>query len=258
MDDSPVSMIIHIPGMSSDEIIVQDHERGDAKEPGKQTAFPKFGCIAVILLGAFFIGILIAALLIGSQMAEDIESFTDESQKEVPVERGTTQELADLRSRILTFIDKLRSSPSTPVELRLSIRDLNILVANDGYLGDLRGTIYFRKFLTPDILQTERSRPMARIKFWKPRRYLNAQMDYRLVAQEGNISLFAEAIRMEDRETPDYVLQKFKSQDMLSPYKNDERFLEVLKMLKDARIEGDSVILSNTSPPSLPGTRQAP
>ena len=33
---------------------------------------------------------------------------------------------------------------------------------------------------------------------------------------------------------------------------------KVLKMLKDARIEGDSVILSNTSPPSLPGTRQAP
>ena len=244
--------------MSSDEIIVQEHERGDAKEPDRQAAFPKFGCVAVILLGAFFIGILIAAILIGSQMAQDIESFTDEAQKEVPVERGSAQELAGIRSRILAFIDNLGSSPHTPAELKLSIRDLNILVANDGYLGDLRGTIYFRKFLAPDILQTERSRPMARIKFWKPRRYLNAQMDYRLVAQEGNISLFAEAIRMEGRETPDYVLQKFKSQDMLDPYKNDESFLEILKMLKDARIEGDSVILSNTSPRPLPGTGQTP
>ena len=236
--------------MNSEEITVQDHERDAIKGPGKQSAFPKFGCIAVILLGAFFIGILIAGILIGNQMSKDIESFTDESPEDVPVERGTPEELAAIRARITGFLDRIHSSSHAPAELQLSIRDLNVLVANDNYLGDLRGTIHFREFTAPDILKTERSRPMSHIKFWKPRRYLNAEIDYKLASQEGNISLFTQAISIDGREIPDYFLQKFKSQDMLAPYKKDERFLDALKMLKDARIDGDRIILTNSPTPA--------
>jgi hypothetical protein len=244
--------------MSNEEIIVQDHERVPVKGPARQAAFPKFGCIAVILLGAFFIGILIAGILIGNQMSKDIESFTDESPEEIHVERGTPEEIAAIRGKILGFLDKMRSSPQAPAELRLSIRDLNVLVANDNYLGDLRGTIHFREFTAPDILKTKRSRPMSHIKFWKPRRYLNAQMDYKLAAQEGNISLFVQAVKIDGKTIPDYFLQKFKSQDMLEPYKNDERFLDALKMLKNTWIEGDNIIFTNTSPPASRSTGEMP
>ncbi|MCP4849765.1 MAG: hypothetical protein GY899_17645 [Verrucomicrobiaceae bacterium] len=234
--------------MSSDQIIVQDHERPALNRAGRKSTFPKFGCIAAILLGSFFIGILIAGILIGNQMAKDIESFTDESPEEVPVERGTPEELTNIRGRILGFLDKIHRSPHTPSELQLSTHDLNILVANDTYLGDLRGTIHFKEFIAPNILKTERSRPMSHIKFWKPRRYLNAKMDYRIAAQEGNISLFVQTIHIEGKTIPDYFLQKFKSQDMLEPYKNDERFIEALKVLNIARIEGGVIILTNSSP----------
>lgn len=244
--------------MGSDQIVVQDHERTALSGAGRKSTFPKFGCIAVILLGSFFIGILIAGILIGSQMSKDIESFTDESPKEVPAERGTPEELAAIRDRILGFLESIHHSPQTPAELQLSTRDLNVLVANDNYLGDLRGTIHFRELIAPDIIKTERSRPMSHIKFWKPRRYLNARMNYRLAAQEGNISIFVRSIKMDGKTIPDYFLQKFKSQDMLEPYKNDERFLDALKMLKDTRIEGDSIILSNSSRSSSPRAEQAP
>ncbi|MED5585169.1 MAG: hypothetical protein VYB61_02340 [Verrucomicrobiota bacterium] len=244
--------------MSSEEIIVQDHERADTNVTARQTAFPRFGCIVMILLGAFFVGILIAGILIGSQMAEDIESFTDQSPKKIPAERGAPEEPAAIRQRILAFLDGMRNAPGTPVRLSLSPRELNILVANDSYLADLRGTIHFRKFSPPDIIHTERARPMTHIKFWEPRRYLNAFMDYKLVAQEGNISLFAETISIDDRKIPDYFLQKFQSQDMLDPYKNDERFPEALKLLKDAWIEDNRLILSNTSRTRSTGDGKGP
>ena len=99
---------------------------------------------------------------------------------------------------------------------------------------------------------------MTHIKFWEPRRYLNAFMDYKLVAQEGNSSLFAETISIDDRKIPDYFLQKFQSQDMLDPYKNDERFPEALKLLKDAWIEDNRLILSNTSRTRSTGDGKGP
>lgn len=237
--------------MRSEEIIVQDHERPSVKDPVTGGTFPKFGCIAVILLGAFFIGILIAGILIGSKMAQDIESFTDEFPGKIPVERGTPGQLAVIRGRVVDFLDKINSNPPAPAELQLSVRDLNVLIANDTYLADIRGTIHFTEFAAPDMLRTQRTRPMSHIKFWKPRRYLNAFMDYRLVSQEGNISLFVHDIKIDGKEVPDYFLNKFKSQDMLKPYKNDERFLEALKKLKSAWIEDGKVILTTFSTPAV-------
>ena len=231
--------------MSSEEIIIQDHERPSPQDPARGGAVPKFGCIAVILLGAFFIGILIAGVMIGSRMARDIESFTDESPEKIPVERGTPGQLQDIRDRVVDFLGKINSSTPEPAELRLSTRDLNILIANDSYLADLHGTIHFTELTTPDMIRTQRTRPMSHIKFWKPRRYLNAFMDYRLVPQEGNISLFVVKIKIDGKEVPGYFLKKFQSQDMLEPYKNDERFIEALKKLKRAWIEGDELILAN-------------
>lgn len=236
--------------MSSEEIIVQDHERPPVKDPVTEGTVPKFGCIAVILLAAFFVGILIAGIMIGSKMAQDIESFTDESPGKIPVERGNPGQLALIRGRIVDFLDKISSTPPKPAELRLSARDLNILIANDTYLADLRGTIHFTEFTAPDMLRTRRTRPMSHIKFWKPRRYLNAFMDYKLVPQVGNISLFVQDIQVDGKQVPDYFLKKFQSQDMLEPYKNDDRFLEALKKLESAWIEGDKLILKTFSTPA--------
>ena len=137
--------------------------------------------------------------------------------------------------------------------MRLSARDLNILIANDTYLADLRGTIHFTEFTAPDMLRTRRTRPMSHIKFWKPRRYLNAFMDYKLVSQEGNISLFVQDIQVDGKQVPDYFLKKFQSQDMLEPYKNDEHFLETLKKLQSARIEEGELILANFSSQTTTG-----
>ena len=231
--------------MSSEEIIVQEHERPDTNTAARQKPFPKFGCIILILLAAFFVGILIAGVLIGSQMAEDIESFTDHAPKPIPIERGSPEEPAAIKTRILAFFDDIRKSPNTPALLSLSPRELNILVANDSYLADLRGTIHFKGFSPPNIIHTERARPMTHIKFWKPRRYMNALIDYKIAAQEGNVSLFTETISIDNREIPDYFLQKFQSQDLLSPYKNDERVPESLKLLNDVWVEDDRIILSN-------------
>ena len=231
--------------MSSEQIIIQDHERADTNTAARQRPFPRFGCIILILLAAFFVGILIAGVLIGSQMAEDIESFTDHEPKAIPIERGSPEEPAAIKKRILAFFDDIRKSPNTPALLSLSPQELNVLVANDSYLADLRGTIHFKGFSPPNIIHTERARPMTHIKFWKPRRYLNAFIDYKIAAQEGNISLFTETISIDNREIPDYFLQKFQSQDLLSPYKNDERVPEALKLLNDAWVEDDKIILSN-------------
>ena len=74
---------------------------------------------------------------------------------------------------------------------------------------------------------------------------MNALIDYKIAAQEGNVSLFTETISIDNREIPDYFLQKFQSQDLLSPYKNDERVPESLKLLNDVWVEDNRIILSN-------------
>ena len=208
---------------------------------------PRFGCVLFALVFAFFTGALVFALMQGSRMAKDIEAFTAESPVELPAERGTPEELAAIREKIAVFLEAVTPTVPPPTELALSRRELNLLIANHNYLTDIRGRFYIDTIENVDgeaIISTRASRPRPKILFWKPRRYLNADIDVRVEAAEGQFFLRVADVRVEGATINSAILEYMKTEDLLDMYKNDEDFKTVTKKISSARIEGDTLIVS--------------
>ena len=227
---------------------------------------PRMGCFFFGLVFAFFTGALVFALVQGARTYKLIESFTEESPVDLPAERGTTAELAAAKAKVKAFLDATKTAVPPPSDLALSAKELNILIANDNYLSDIRGRFFIEGLEVGEdgrpLLRTVASRPRPRIVFWKPRRYLNAEIDVRVEADVGQIFFRVADVRVEGKTIDPGLLEYMKTEDLLDMYKNDEAFETVAKKISSARVEGDQLVVSTekapTSTPGQPGPSGIP
>ncbi len=244
--------------MSTSDIVVQDHERpperGSNRRPrpgddNPNPRAPKFGCILVGLLGAFFIGIAINVVLSGLRHYDNLANFTQPAALELPEDRGTEAELLTIRERVELF-RKTALAGKDPAELSLSAKDLNILIANDAYLADVRETVFFEKIDDDGLIHAQISRPMAKVLPWKPRRYLNGKMTLKIEAAPGQVFLRVVDIEVPNGNFDAKILAAWQTQDELDPYKNDEDFEDVIKTIQSAT-HGEGQITFSTAHPEI-------
>ncbi len=228
--------------MSTSEIVVQDHERPPergALRGGGGGGSPRFGCILLALLGAFFVGIVINFVVSGIRHYDTLAKFTDEEPIEIPEERGTEAEVQAIRAKVAAF--RKGATGGGPVDLSLTAKDMNVLIANDAYLADIRGTVYFEGIGDDGVITARISRPMAKILFWKPRRYLNGEMTLKVEAAPGRVFLRVVDVKPPAGQFDPKILDFWKTQDQLEPYKNDESFAEILEKIQAASPGGGAI-----------------
>ncbi len=231
-----------------------DAEREADRVPGGETAAeegepakpwaPTFGCVMFALIFMLFSGALVYGIVAGVRMYGEVASFTDDYAAELPEEKGTPAELSAAKAKVEGFIEAVEPNAPPLAELALSARELNILIANHSYLGDLRGALFVEEITPAGLLRTKVSRPIPQIVFWKPRRYLNGEIDYRPEAREGNFFLRVAEVRAPGKEIAPGILEYMRTEDLLTPYKEDERFEAVMKKINSVRVEGGAVIVS--------------
>lgn len=238
--------------MSTPDIVVQDHERpperGSNRRPrpdddAPTPRAPKFGCILIGLLGAFFVGIAINVALSGLRHYDTLAKFTQPVALELPEDRGTEAELQAIRERVEHF-HKTALDGTEIAELSLSAKDLNILIANDAYLADIRDTVFFEKIDDDGLIHTQISRPMAKVLPWKARRYLNGKMTLKIEAAPGRVFLRVVDITIPNGDFDQKILTVWQTQDELKPYKNDEAFEDVIKTIQSATSGNGNVTFS--------------
>lgn len=233
--------------MSTEEIVIQDHERPALKGGGNPRNAPKFGCIIFCLIGAFFIGIVINIVVNSSRHAKALIPLTSNEGVEVQSESGTDEEVTELKARVKTFIDAVNNSAKPKAELQMTTRDLNILISNHAYLLDIRGVYFFEEFVEPDLMRAKTSRAMRKMLPWHERRYMNGEIEFRVESAPGKVFVRVNRMQLDKGELPANMLAAWQVQDELKLYKNDDAFAGVIAKIQSAVIK-DGVLVISTVP----------
>ncbi|MEM0896762.1 MAG: hypothetical protein AAGJ79_07725 [Verrucomicrobiota bacterium] len=215
-------------------------KRPEPHEP-QAAGNPGMGCIIMAMAFAMFSGIAAYGIWAGLKQDGDIAQFTDETRIAVPSDPGTAEEWNALKARLREF--ESRALQKAPARLELSVRDLNLAIANSDLLLESREMIFFEKIHEGGI-DARISMPINRIAFWKEPRYLNGTA---LLAIESNeLQLF---VRMKDVEVPgktveEGFIERLAQSNLLAPYKGENAPLEkVLDAISSAKIEGEEIVI---------------
>ncbi|MDC0049868.1 hypothetical protein OAL09_11080 [Verrucomicrobia bacterium] len=233
--------------MSTEEIIIKDNER-----KGSGSNFPKLGCVILCLLLAFMTGIVIQIIMSGARHLEELIPYSNTEPLKMPEEQGTEVELNSIRSKIKTFDQQINSDSSETTELTLSVKDINILIANDSYLSDLRNEYFFKGIKSDGTITALCSRKMRKFLPWQERKYWNGEMILKLEVLNGAVFLRVSNFKSSDGlSMPENLLQKWRTQDQLEMYKNDEHFEDSLKKINSVKFAENLITLS-TERPDIP------
>ena len=226
--------------MSTEEIIIKDNER-----KGSTSNFPKLGCVILCLLLAFMTGIVIQIIVSGARHLEELVPYSNVAPLQIPEEQGTEVELNSIRSKIKTFDQQISSDPSEITALTLSVKDINILIAHDNYLSDLRNEYFFKEIKSDGTITALCSRKMRKFLPWQERKYWNGEMTLKLEVLNGAVFLRVSNFKSSNGLLmPENLLQKWRSQDQLELYKNDDHFADSLKKINSVRFAENLIILS--------------
>ncbi|MEE2809110.1 MAG: hypothetical protein VYB73_07335 [Verrucomicrobiota bacterium] len=230
--------------MSTEEIIIKDNER---KENGSN--FPKLGCVIICLLLAFMTGIVIQIIVSGSRHLKELTPYSEIEPLNIPEESGTEIELNHIRSKIKSFDRALNSNSPAPTALSLSVKDINILIANDNYLSDLRNEYFFQRIKSDGTITVLCSRKMRKFLPWQERKYWNGEMTLNLEVLNGAVFLRVINFKSSNGSSmPENLLEKWRSQDQLEMYKNDEHFADSLKKINSVKFADNFITLSTEKP----------
>ena len=248
MDDSLNRLyLIPVNSMSTEELIIKDNER-----KGSGSNFPKLGCVILCLLLAFMTGIVIQIIMSGARHLEELIPYSNTEPLKMPEEQGTEVELNSIRSKIKTFDQQINSDSSETTELTLSVKDINILIANDSYLSDLRNEYFFKGIKSDGTITALCSRKMRKFLPWQERKYWNGEMTLKLEVLNGAVFLRVSNFKSSDGlSMPENLLQKWRTQDQLEMYKNDEHFEDSLKKINSVKFAENLITLS-TERPDIP------
>ncbi|MEC9035671.1 MAG: hypothetical protein VX646_07965 [Verrucomicrobiota bacterium] len=226
--------------MSTEEIIIKNNER---EENGSN--FPKLGCVILCLLLAFMTGIVIQIIVSGARHLQELTPYSESTPLDIPEESGTETELNEIRAKIESFKQALNSDSPMPAELPLSVKDVNILISNDNYLSDLRKEYFFQKIKPDGTIIALCSRKMRKFLPWQERKYWNGEMTLNLEVLNGAVFLRVINFKSSNGSSmPENLLEKWRSQDQLEMYKNDELFADSLKKINSVRFADNLIILS--------------
>lgn len=220
--------------------------QADEKQPNPNDSKTiKYGCIIFCLLSAFMIGVIINIVVTGVRTVNEIIPYTDDKPITIPEEKGTENEVKEVNEKINKFTKKLNSIESTTAELKLTVKELNVLIANNTYLSDLKGAYFFKSISSDGIIKLVCSRKIRKFVPWKDRRYWNGEMELFLEAMEGRVFLRVKNLNPANgSQMPKKIIEKWASQDQLEMYKNDDNFSNYTKKINSARFENNAVILS--------------
>ena len=119
---------------------------------------------------------------------------------------------------------------------RTSVKDINILIANDNYLSDLRNEYFFKEIKSDGTITALCSRKMRKFLPWQERKYWNGEMTLKLEVLNGAVFLRVSNFKSSNGLLmPENLLQKWRSQDQLELYKNDDHFADSLKKINNVR-----------------------
>jgi hypothetical protein len=197
-----------------------------------------YGCLSgvaclVIILVAFLIGL--------HQLKKMVNFYTDPGPTPLPVAQLSVPEMDNLKQRIESFQDAVRSGrPTQP--LTLSADEINAFIQADTNLARLKGRIYVT--LEGDRAKGQVSLPLddVGLRIFKGR-YLNGSGIFAVSLQKGILVVNAESLTVKGKPLPGVYMEKIRTQNLAESVNNNPRVSVGLNRLQELRVSDGKLII---------------
>jgi hypothetical protein len=207
--------------------------------PGK----PKRGCLFFGCLGgAACLVIILVAFLIGLyQLKRMLNFYTDAHPVPLPTVQISPAEFEQLRQRIETFQDAVRTGrPTEP--LSLTADEINAYIQNEPNLAKAKGKAYLT--IEGNRLKSQVSLPLEELGLRLFRgRYLNGTGIFNVGLQKGNLVITPDVIVVKGKPLPGVYMDKIRSQNLAEGLNNNPRVSVALNHLQEIRVTDGKLVL---------------
>jgi hypothetical protein len=135
-----------------------------------------------------------------------------------------------------------------PAALKLSVAELNALLvlAPDSGNGSYKDMLRVKALdAAKNLITADASLPMNTAKFWEDKkRHLIGEIDFRVEMTALGPDAKVHAVRVPGKVVPEGMLQGMQMYGYLGPYQTHPTLGPVLKLIKQAKVEADGLLLS--------------
>ena len=200
------------------------------------------GCLWALLI-CFCLMIVLAVtgvLVVRSLLKKAVRDYTTTQPVEIPIAQVTPEEGKAIADRAQKwFADLKAGAPVDP--LTLTTDDLNRLIA-------LSGTNQLAGKLTVDLsdgkLRGRICLPLDKV--GQPDlvgRYLNADVTLKASIAGGELRVFADDIRANDKSIPGFILRKVKERNLADEFMNQQDVFATIQLLESVTITNGALIV---------------
>lgn len=201
------------------------------------------GCLFYGCLGgtACLVIILVAFLLGLYQLKKMLNFYTDAQPMPVPTVQMSQAELDQLRQRIETFQDAVRTGrPTEP--LSLSSDEINAYIQTDPNVMKANVKLYVT--IEGNRVKSQVSLPLSDLGLRIFRgRYLNGSGIFDVSLQKGNLVVTPESLVVKGKPLPGVYMDKIRSQNLAESLNNNPRASVGLSHLQEIRISDGKLVL---------------
>jgi hypothetical protein len=205
---------------------------------------PRRGCLFYGCLGgtACLLIILIAFLLGLYQLKKMLNFYTDTRPAPLPSVQMTQAEIDQLKQRIESFRDAVRSGHPTP-PMSLTSDEINAFIQNDPNLARAKGKLFVT--IEGDRLKGQVSLPLDDLGLSIFRgRYLNGTGTFAVSLQNGGLVVTAQSLVVKGKPLPGVYLDKIRSQNLAASLNNNTGASAGLNHLQDIRVSDGKLVLT--------------
>jgi hypothetical protein len=199
-----------------------------------------YGCLTSSILAL----VVLAGLLLG--YLKILNTFTDTKPMALPTVNMTEAEMAQVRQRVDTFSQDIRSGRS-PNPLTLSGDELNALILTDPNLGKLKGQLYVN--IEDNQIKGQLSVPTARIGLAMFRhRYINGSGTFNVSLTNGTLYVTAQSLSVKGKPIPEKYMQQVRLQNLAQGFNDDPKVSVGLNKLQSIDVKDGKLVVVPAPP----------
>jgi hypothetical protein len=210
----------------------------DPTQPKPRRGCLFYGCLSGIVC---LLAILVAFLLGLYQLKRMLNFYTDTHPVPLPTVQLTPAETEQLKQRIESFQDAVRTGHPTPA-LSLNSDEINAFIATDPNFARVKGKLYVS--IEGDRLKGQVSAPLddLGLGFFRGR-YLNGSGLFYVGLRNGELIVTPDVLIVKGRPLPGVYMDKIRSQNLAANLSANPRASGALNHLQEIHVKDGKLVI---------------
>ena len=215
------------------------------QSPPKRRGCFFYGCLSLIIVSVA--GVLVGYLAIRQVINWLVAGYTEAKPALIESIEVSSTQREDLQKRLAEFVDILQNQKATQ-ELRLSSDDLNVLIATEPKMKDLKDKVFV--IIEDDRIRGKVSIPLEKMGLSRLKgRYLNGTAEFKASLETNRLWVTLENLQVKGRPLPGKFLAQLRQWNLAEDAQHDTNTARWIQKFDSIRVTNSLVVLKNKTAP---------